>query len=757
MISEDVLTGLIGVICESYIDDIIIYANSGDELKERVEIVMGRLRKHNLRANLKKCKFGLTSLEFLGYVISKEGISLSDTKKKWLLDIKQPENVVALRSYLGVANHFSNFIPNLAMEASVLYDLTAKGVRWVWTKQCEQAFKYIKDAILRANILYHVDYSLPLVFRSDASEYGVGGTLFNIAPDGQFKYIAFVSRKFSGSAKNWSVIDKEAYAIFYGITALDYYLRGRPFIVECDHRNIAWIRNNPEQKARVGRMDSALREYSYVVAYIPGKDNNIADMLSRCLATVLLPDGNLNEMDVNTIIDKYHNAIEGHHGMNYTIKELIRKGYRWQSMRKDIIEFIQNCPWCQKNGHPRRDPRIVEGKVIESYLPFWEISIDSIVSIPKDNEGNNHILVIIDSFSRFVEIYATKDLSANSFMTALLDYMGRYGVPKYIRTDKGKQFLNETLKELGKYVNMKHLTTIGYRSQANGIVERCNQTIMNHLRAIVNDVNVCKHKWAMVLPLVQRIVNSTVHTSLGVAPRELIFGTRLALERDIFGGNAKSKITTLSTDYVSELDKSLEEVISASQVYLAKILDNRINYGNSIITDNNREFGVRDYVIIDKYGDVPGVLNAHYKGPYLVIERSDINNYLLRDLETNKEFLVHADRMTKFIGKLSEKEIKKLSNTDRNENLVVEVLGHRKKEGGSNNNNKYYIKKKDYEFHLLLDTGDCLLLPYLECKQVELVQQYIRDTTELQGIFMSVDRSSFLFEDLVRDYSSKFS
>jgi hypothetical protein len=721
LMSQEVLDGLIGKICEAYIDDIIVYASTEEGLMERIGTVLDRLRKHNFKVNLKKCKFGVSNLEFLGYIISKEGTSLSESKKKGLIEMKRPENIVSLRSFLGVANHFSSFIPNLAMKAGILFGLTSKGVHWVWDENCEEAFQYIKEAIICAGMLYHIDYDLPLVFRSDASEVGVGGALFNIAPDGTFRYIAFVSRKFSGSAVNWSVIDKEAYAIFYGITSLDYYLRGRPFLVECDHKNIAYIRNNPEQKGRVARMDAALREYIYQVAYIPGKDNGIADALSRCLTSVLLPDGTITESNVKDIIASQHNAIEGHHGMNYTVKQLIQKGFRWQSLRRDVVDFIQNCPWCLKDGKPKLDNRIPEGKVIESYIPFYEISVDSIVKIPPDADGNQHILVFIDSFSRFVELYALKDLSAEGYLGALIDFISRYGIPKAIRSDMGKQFRNEIMKEMERMMDTKHLFTIGYRSQANGVVERCNKSIMQHLRAIVNDRNVCKRKWAMVLPLVQRIINATVHTSLGVAPRELIFGTRLALERDIFDGNTRWKVTT--DNYIKELNDSLEEVVAASQRHLAKVLDKRANLDvNSL--GNYKQFQPRDYVVIEKYGETPGVLNAHYKGPYLVVERRNINNYLLRDLESNREFLVHVDKMRKFTDRLSEKEVQTLSNKDKDENLVISVLSHRVI---VTNDNPNYKKKKDVSLELEYDTGEKQFLPYPECKHVEAVKKYIKE------------------------------
>ncbi|KAF0206328.1 MAG: hypothetical protein FD167_5546, partial [bacterium] len=247
--------------------------------------------------------------------------------------------------------------------------------------------------------------------------------------------------------------------------------------------------------------------------------------------------------------------------------------------------------------------------------------------------------------------------------------------------------------------------------------------------------------WATVLPLVQRIVNATFHTSLGVAPRELVFGTRLALERNALDG--KTRWNTTTANYIRDLNDSLEEVVAASQLHLAGKLDDRVQYRVSM-TGNSKEFKPRDYVVIEKHGDIPSVLNAHKKGPYLVIERRRINNYLLRDLETNKEFEVHADRMTLFTGDLSSKDIQKLSNMDRDEGLVVKVLRHKLIK---TNAGHIYTKKKDIHFELEYDDGSREFVPYASCKYVEAVKLYIKNCVDLKGIFCTINPYTLLPEE----------
>ena len=197
---------------------------------------------------------------------------------------------------------------------------------------------------------------------------------------------------------------------------------------------------------------------------------------------------------------------------------------------KDVIHFIQCCPFCQKISEIK--PHIEAQRfVISTLSPMERIAIDSIGELEADELGNKHIIVIIDTFTRFVEMYPVPTTDAKGALRALMAHSGRYGPPNEIVSDQGTQFVNEMISEYIKITHIKHQLTMAYSHEENGIVERVNKEIMRHLRAIIFDTNV-KSLWYLYLPLVQRIINSVVHESIGVSPIKLLFGTAIDPNRE---------------------------------------------------------------------------------------------------------------------------------------------------------------------------------------------------------------------------------
>jgi transposase InsO family protein len=136
-----------------------------------------------------------------------------------------------------------------------------------------------------------------------------------------------------------------------------------------------------------------------------------------------------------------------------------------------------------------------------------EVHIDTLSMGVKDKFGNEHILVVIDSCSRWIEMYPIADLTAQTAARRLMEHFGRYGQPFEIRSDNGTQFCNETVAELLTYAGVEHITTTPYSHEENGLVERANKEVLRHLRGIMFDENI-HSDWGQALPIVQRILNS---------------------------------------------------------------------------------------------------------------------------------------------------------------------------------------------------------------------------------------------------------
>jgi hypothetical protein len=187
----------------------------------------------------------------------------------------------------------------------------------------------IKDEIASAGMLHNLDYKLPIIVRTDASTRGVGAVLCQ--RDGnRWKNVAFVSKRFTGAATRWSTIDQESFAIFFALKSWKTLLQGHKFIVETDHKNIVHIMGSTE--GRLARWRLQLQELDFSVHHIPGKENTIADALSRCLVVV----------DKEEEIRKVHGSIIGHHGVSRTVKMLKENGTVWPKMRQDVVQFIRS-------------------------------------------------------------------------------------------------------------------------------------------------------------------------------------------------------------------------------------------------------------------------------------------------------------------------------------------------------------------------------------------------------------------------------
>ena len=143
---------------------------------------------------------------------------------------------------------------------------------------------------------------------------------------------SFVSKAFNDQERKWSTIEQEAFAIFYGVKQLNHFLLGQKFTVETDHKNLIYFYKSTTPK--VVRWRLTLMEYDFDVVHILGKDNTLADALSRVLVV---------GKSVRNEIEKFHNCIVEHFGVNTTVKLLKSNGHNWKSIKADVLEFVTNC------------------------------------------------------------------------------------------------------------------------------------------------------------------------------------------------------------------------------------------------------------------------------------------------------------------------------------------------------------------------------------------------------------------------------
>ena len=405
---------------------------------------------------------------------------------------------------------------------------------------------------------------------TDASDYGIGAYLFQTLDDKQVP-IAFLSKALSAIQQRWDTPEKESYAIFFAIRKFAYLLNGVKFTLRTDHKNLTYLKTSTESK--VYRWNLYLQEFDYNIEYIRGAENVVADTFSR-ICTIFISDQFQSEKlprDIYKLISKYHNSFIGHGGVDRTLQKLSHDGHTWDKMRAHVSMFIRKlCPCCEKMSY-LKTPICAIPYTLASYSPMERVSIDTIGPLPSDDRGNCYIIVIIDNFSRFVELYPVPNAGAEYAATTLVSHIGRYGAPAHLHSDGGKQFVNNILAELILLVGTEHVVTTAYSHEENGLVERANKEVMRYLRALLFDKNIYT-EWATYLPLVQRIINSEVHSSTGVSPAQIIYGNALTLDRDVYHAPSATDVQPCRTlfAYMAKLllkQKSIIDIATKNQRY----------------------------------------------------------------------------------------------------------------------------------------------------------------------------------------------
>ena len=196
---------------------------------------------------MKKSWIGTDIVTFFGYEVKAGSWGLSQSRKDSISAMLFPSSQKQMQSFLGAANFSHTHIPNYAEWASSLYECTTTSFNWTPStrvKDYKTILEIFKSSIQTAVTLHFPDYNLPWVIRSDASDHAVGVVLFQIYSDSNgavHQPIAFASQKFSGAAVNWDTFKQEAYALYYAVVQFNYYLRGKSFVIETDHRTLVWI------------------------------------------------------------------------------------------------------------------------------------------------------------------------------------------------------------------------------------------------------------------------------------------------------------------------------------------------------------------------------------------------------------------------------------------------------------------------------------------------------------------------------------
>lgn len=264
-----------------YLDDFTTFSKSFDAHLIHLKSVVHRLKVAGLKIKPNKCFFAKKKITFLGHEISGNGIEPSRDKLKAVEKFERPRNLKSVKSFLGLTSYYRKFIPNYAEIADSLIGLTKKDKLFCWEEAQERAFCKLKTALTTYPVLRHFNPAYPVEIHTDASGVGVGAVLIQRFPDSEAT-IAFASKSLNPAQRNYGVTELELFAVIFGVEKFQPYLSGNvPFKIITDHAAIVPLLKTKNPIGRLAKWLLRLSPFVFQVVYRPGKENVLADALSR--------------------------------------------------------------------------------------------------------------------------------------------------------------------------------------------------------------------------------------------------------------------------------------------------------------------------------------------------------------------------------------------------------------------------------------------------------------------------------------------
>ena len=275
-----------------YLDDILIFSPDNKTHLEHLELVFQRLREADLKLKASKCNFFKKHIQYLGHLVSGEGIEPLPEKLEAVRKMPPPTTPKEVRQFLGLVGYYRKFVPKFADIARPLTNLTKLDVPYEWTNRCQEAFEFLKQMLLKEPILKYPDPSKPYTLFTDASKFAWACVLtqeYEHEFDGKKRKIlhpiTYMSGLFKGSQVNWATLTKEAYAIYVSVKKLDHYIQDAEVTLRSDHLPLKSFlqKNTLNTKVNNWAIDITSRCRNIQFEYIKGIKNTLADTMSRLI------------------------------------------------------------------------------------------------------------------------------------------------------------------------------------------------------------------------------------------------------------------------------------------------------------------------------------------------------------------------------------------------------------------------------------------------------------------------------------------
>jgi hypothetical protein len=481
-------------------DDILIYAKTLDEHVALLKKVFQILKHHQFLIKKSKCSFATNTVEYLGHVISAQGVATDQSKIQAVSIWPTPKTVKQLRGFLGLTGYYRKFIRNYGLISRPLTDLLKKNVQFIWTSTADEAFRTLKHQLVTAPVLAIPDFAKQFTVETDASDCGIGAVLMQDQHP-----VAYFSKALGPRNQALSVYEKECMAILHAVERWRSYLQHQPFIIRTDHRSLQHLTGQRlatklQRKAMIKLMD-----LQYTIQYKKGTTNAAADALSRvehdqevqaiseCIPTwvqklkegyeeddqakqliaelAIAPDshpdytlhngvlrfrgriwvGNNRTAQHHILIALHDSGVGGHSGISATYAR-VRQIFAWPNLKSTVQDFVKQCQTCQQAKTERiKTPGLLQPLPVPQQA--WEIvSLDFVEGLPASDQYNA-LLVVIDKFTKYGHFIPIKHpytalQIAQLFMNNVYKL---HGLPKTIISDRDPVFTSAVWQQLFKF------------------------------------------------------------------------------------------------------------------------------------------------------------------------------------------------------------------------------------------------------------------------------------------------------------------
>jgi len=643
---------------KNYVDDILIVSSDFKSHIFHLRTIFDRLLKFGATLKFQKCKFFMSSVKFVGHIISNKGIFKDPEKIQAIRDYPRPTNPKQIQSFLGLLNFYNQFTNRYAELAAPLTKLIRKGVEWEWGDTEENNFIELKRELCKNIHLTSPDFNRDFHLECDASLIAVGGILYQLKNGNEKQIIACYSKKLTDrEIRVFTVTEKELYSIIIAIKKFFDTVAGYNIIVHSDHQALCHLFECKNPPPRIHRWILFLQPLNLTFTYIPGKNNQIADTLSRNINIInknsnqdiferikneqfyendFVKNLNQNYKFENKILFiklhekwlmhipphliipliEYVHHTYNHIGTGKTYK-LIQERFSCKALKKHVKKMIKSCHICQTC---KAGPCI---KYCQSYIradyPLSLVSLDFFGPLPTGQYKFKYILVIVDNFSKYVKLYptiSTNLISIKKRVLQYLDFISNIGKIDKILTDNATTFTSNKWIEFLNNHKIKPILTAIRRPQSN-ISERVNREIVCFLRVLLRN----RHNgWVKYLKEIEDCINTTYHSGIDNIPYKVFLGLNPPRPWEKLQ-TQNLKLSKLEYDSIIERVKLINNKKSDKLDELNKKFQSKLKVGDKVLIKSSYVSSANEQRV--------GKLCPKFDGPYLINKKLGKNVFLL--------------------------------------------------------------------------------------------------------------------------------